>query len=241
MEGFVFVVGLAFLVLLASALARVITRKRCPQSAEKPTAGTRTEGALRTLMLIALTAACTLATPSASSPSTPSASPLGTAPTGTTSRASLASATATQRALMLGEVARVPSFYRNLPDAPAEFSVTVLDFVLATAIPSSGGTTTTPPPGAKFVLYLVRATNVSQVPGKPPLVGASFRGSGLAGFPCALGGRAAFDSESDLYPGITTEGWECRVVQAAATGADDDLRAKIESSSGLLATWALRK
>lgn len=143
--------------------------------------------------------------------------------------------------LPLGATARATSQYTNGQEPPAQFDITVLDFSLSKGEPGPGSRLVTPPPGAQFVLYLVRSTNVSQVRGRSPGVGIAYRGSGQPGFPCALGNRKAFSTLDQTYPGISIEGWECRVVQASANASDGELVARVETSRGVIAQWPLIK
>lgn len=144
--------------------------------------------------------------------------------------------------LQLGQAVQVRAVTRNLPDPPAEFAVTVLDFQLASSYRNLRGETATPPPGAKFALVLVRATNTSQVRGSSPSVGARFRESPLPLCSAPLGDRPTYASGVELYPGISREGWQCHVVQSAATGTDGDLQASAGGgSAGTEVRWVLRK
>jgi len=78
--------------------------------------------------------------------------------------------------LALGTAARASSQFTNGQDPPAQFDIAVLDFTFTQGDVDSLNRMTTPPPGAQFVLYLIRATNVSQVRGRPPGVGVKYRG-----------------------------------------------------------------
>jgi hypothetical protein len=96
--------------------------------------------------------------------------------------------------LGLDETAALPGRLSEPPMGIPSFDVAVVDYELADDYPNPIGGIERPPSGARVLFVLVRATNVTPLPGRPPHLAVV----------------------RDALPDETIEGWLCRVVPSTA-------------------------
>jgi hypothetical protein len=116
------------------------------------------------------------------------------------------------RMLSLDEIATVPGRLGEASAGTPMFDVAVLDFGFADTYHNPVAGIERPPQGHRVLFILVRATNVSQVRGRPPSMLSSQGTTTLRGCAIALGGRDPYEIMREVLPDETVEGWLCLFV-----------------------------
>jgi hypothetical protein len=120
------------------------------------------------------------------------------------------------RVLGLDDAATLPGRLGEPPMGVPTFDLAVVDYELAASYPNPLGGIERPPQGAAVLFVLVRATNVTPLRGRPPLVTVLHGEMSLRGCLIAPGDRTAYDVVGEVLPDETVEGWLCRVVPSMA-------------------------